>query len=291
MIETKVLLTGSSGFIGKRLIELLELPLQTPDSTEFNILNQDSITNYLKTHQPTSIVNLAAYTDVKAAESQRDNKSTPAWKINVNGVQNLVDISQSLNIHFIQISTDCVFPGNNQYPGPFAENDQTIDNPNLMSWYAYTKLKAEEIVKQYQNSAIVRIAFPFGSQNPNKDYVLKLIKTIELGYPLFRDQKFSPTYINDLALVLEKIIQEHLTGNFHAVSADITNPLDIGTYLSKKIRLGMPVKPGWIKAVNTSVINQYPELGGLRSEYTQTRLGIMFHTAKEALDEFLPTIK
>ena len=60
----KVLITGSSGMVGKNLVEyasLNQLPhcLITPTSQQLNLLDSVSVENYLSVHQPDFIVHAA----------------------------------------------------------------------------------------------------------------------------------------------------------------------------------------------------------------------------------------
>ena len=69
------------------------------------------------------ILHFAAYTDVSQAENQRDDKNGACWQINVEGTRNLVKLAKEVNAHFIHISTDYVFPGSEEDPGPHKESD------------------------------------------------------------------------------------------------------------------------------------------------------------------------
>lgn len=290
-LDEKIVLIGSSGFVGQRLKEILpENKTLIPTSSDLNILNKTSIQTYLKQVTPKAVINLAAFTNVKEAELQRNNKKGLTWQINVIGADNLAKVTNDLGVFLEHISTDCVNPGSIDFPGPLDESAKLINNPKLMSWYAYTKLVSEQSVRANLKSSIIRISFPFGSLNPNKDYALKLIKAIQLGYSIFDDQSFTPTYIDDLAEAIIKITLVESRGIFH-VACNSTNPYEFGSYLARKISLNQKIKKGSLQELkNPTVINQYPPLGGLNTDETQNRLGIKFHTWQEALDKFIPRI-
>ena len=60
----KLLITGSSGMTGRSLIKKLkkikDLQLLTPSRQELDLLNQNAVNDYFKTHQPEFVIHLAA---------------------------------------------------------------------------------------------------------------------------------------------------------------------------------------------------------------------------------------
>jgi dTDP-4-dehydrorhamnose reductase len=168
-MDTKILVTGSSGLVGSRFVELFSHPelLLTPDENEFNLLNLESVKKYLDLHPVSAIINFAAFTDVSAAEKQRDDKSGLCWQINVIGLKNLLFSIDPKKVQFIQISTDMVFSGSSAGPGPYSEDHPLETDSKKLTWYGYTKNQAETVVGK--QGTIVRICNPVRA-----NYSLKL---------------------------------------------------------------------------------------------------------------------
>jgi dTDP-4-dehydrorhamnose reductase len=127
---------------------------------------------------------------------------------------------------------------------------------------------------------IVRISYPFGNPNSEKDFANKTIKLIKSGYGLFTDQKFSPTYIPDLADAVSKIVQNNLTGVCHVVCSSVTTPHEFGQYLSDKLGLG-EVKQSLLKEFMVGRTPK-PLFGGLVASKE-----LVDRNWKEAVDNFV----
>lgn len=275
---------GTSGFVGN-LYSKQNHDLVRPTSKELDITNTDSISEFFKLHSDAEVViNFAAYTDTKKAQSEKGNKDGQTWQINVVGTKNLIDICEQRNIYLIQISTDNVFYDKN---GPSNESDNP-GNDGLTDWYGHTKLKAEEIIRSSNAKyAILRIAYPFGNPNNSRDFCVKLINAIEKGFPLFNDQHFTPTYLPQMFETLEKIIKKREIGIFHSVCSGITTPYQIGLKLTKLLNLQSQVKYGQLKDFElTNGKNTISYLGGLLTSETSMKLGIDFISWEKALDEY-----
>src|SRR3972149_1594944 len=63
------------------------------DYTQLDITSKSDVKSLVMSFHPDIIINAAAMTNVDACESQREL----AWKINVHGVENLVDIARIIN--------------------------------------------------------------------------------------------------------------------------------------------------------------------------------------------------
>ena len=284
--KIKVLVTGSTGLVGSHFVDRnVEFDLLTPTSKEFNLQDPESIKSYLAVNNPDWIVNFAAYTDVNKSELEKGNEEGIAWQTNVVGVKNILDAFKSKN--FIQISTDMVFPGSAEQPGPYKESDTPPDTDANLTWYGWTKNRAEDLVKK-NGGSVLRIVYPITFEFDKRlDYVRSPIKRFASGkmYPMFNDQQVSVTYIAEVAQVLNKIIKEDLEGVFH-VSSDTTTPFD----LIKSSLEGIGEDSESLKS--SSVVeflktqtnpSRYPIFGGLDATETAKKLGLRFSSWKEVV--------
>lgn len=289
----KLLVTGANGLVGSHFVEnfkaLHQGILLTPDQEEMDITNQGSIKAFFSLHQPDAIIHFAAFTNVSQAEEQRHNQKASCWIVNVEGTANLI---QALNpkSYFIHISTDMVFPGNKDYPGPYQESDSLEENPNLLSWYGWTKKEAENIVKNNgKNAGILRISNPVRAKYATKlDYVRKILALYDKGklYPLFDDQYLTLTYINEVTKTLQILLEKRLNGIFHTSSSNVFTPYNLANLLIEKARGRKDVvKPVSIKSFLKDNPFRYPQYGGLDTKETQHRLGLKFMSWEEIIED------
>jgi dTDP-4-dehydrorhamnose reductase len=121
----------------------------------------------LKNSDSSVVVNFAAYTNVKKAEGERKE----AHLLNVTGAENVARTCRELNKFLIYISTG------------FAR-----DHGFGLTAYGQTKIEGEEDIKKVGGRlAIVRIDYPFGNPTSERDYIRKILWTMDKGYPLFAD--------------------------------------------------------------------------------------------------------
>lgn len=293
-----VLVTGSTGLVGSRFVELYPRKnfLHLPEVVDFDITNRDQIKEVFSKYNFGVVVNFAAFTDVAAAEAQRDDKGGSCWKINVEGVNNLLSVVNPNKTHFIHISTDYVFSGSEANHGPYAESDKAEIDSKMLTWYGYTKGAAERLVisKFAQKATILRLIYPVRAKFEEKlDYLRKPLKLYDEGklYPLFSDQQVSITFIDEACEALEKIIVDNHYGVFHASSPDTTTPYELVSYLIEKARgkKGV-VKPitldEFLRSSGSSPI-RYPKFGGLRIDKTQEKLGVKFSAWREIVDKLV----
>jgi len=149
MNEKEILITGGTGRLGKELIKKFPESLH-PSRSMMDITNEESINKFINNKKISIIIHAAAMTDVK--KCQNDHKE--AWRINVQGTQNLVKTCLRIipKVSFFYISTPCVFDGEN---APYDED--SIPNPK--NYYGFTKVIAENIVTILPNSHIIRTNF------------------------------------------------------------------------------------------------------------------------------------
>jgi len=237
----KIFTVGGSGMVGSRFVELLH------DKHTFDDL---SLTNGVDITDPATLdvirndteheilIHLAAKADVDGCEKDKElGEDGPAYKINVGGTQNVVDACRATNKKIIYISTDFVFDGKK----PAGESYSETDEPNPINWYARTKYLGEEIVK---NSGlpylIVRIAFPYRREfEIKKDFVRAIADRLKNNLPIaaITDQYFTPTFIDDIALAIDTLIQSNQTGIYHVVGNQSLTPFDASMLIAKQFGL------------------------------------------------------
>ena len=289
----KILITGGNGLVGSHFIENFDTGskdnhiILSPTREELNITDEKSVENFFKLHKPDATVHFAAFTDVSEAEKERNNKKAPCWIINVEGTANLIR-SASYQPYFIQVSTDVVFSGRKEKPGPYEEDYPTEENPNLLSWYGWTKKEAEKLVTNHlKNAAILRIANPVRAKYGGKlDYVHKILKLFDTDkmYPMFNDQYLTLTYVNEVTEALKILLERQMSGIYHVSSANVFTPYKLVSLLIEKGR----GKKGVIKPISIENFlkdnqSRYPQYGGLKVEKTQKTLNLKFMRWEETI--------
>ena len=207
---TSILITGSNGLLGQKLLDKLrnhpEVRLIAtargtnryphPDGYWYDtmdITDESAIEKVFAKHKPQHIIHTAAMTNVDACETDKEG----ALKQNVEAVEKLVRQCNAIDAHFIHLSTDFIFDGEN---GPYDEEAE----PNPLSFYAETKLLAEELVRNNSKSwAILRTVLVYGVVHDmsRSNIVLWAKKSLEEGKKInvVDDQFRTPTLAEDLA--------------------------------------------------------------------------------------------
>ena len=163
-----------------------------------DITNFKSVENYFVNHNINSVINCAAFTDVNAAENNRDL----AENINHISVDNIAKLCERLKIQLLHISTDYVFDGKNKTP--YNESDKT----NPKNHYGKTKLNGEKKIMSYnlEKSIIIRTSWLYSKYDNNfvSNILYKLKKNKEIY--VVSNEIGSPTNSSDLSEFILEII-------------------------------------------------------------------------------------
>lgn len=293
------LVIGASGLIGSRFCELAKNKLDiTPvDEKILDITDKTSVDKYFSKNKFDSAINFAAYTNVDGAEKERGNKDGICYKLNVLGVENLVNACKTYNRFLIQISTDFVFKGTENDPGPYSEDTSPPEENSDIGWYGWTKNRAEKLLSESEiRYAIVRIAYPFyaSKYDLKLDFAKNYLKLFDEGklFPIFTDQTLSVINVDEMIEPLVKILNQEMSGIFHLVSSNSTTPFDFVEYLLKKARNveGVVQKGSMEEYLKVEGRTLRPRLGGLKTELTQQKLDMKFKTWKEMVNEFVENL-
>jgi dTDP-4-dehydrorhamnose reductase len=205
----KILVTGSNGLLGQKLVELiltkddhliatakskLAIALPKGEFYSLDISQLAAVEKIIGTTKPDVIINTAAMTQVDQCETEREK----CWLNNVTAVENLVRACEKTGTRLIHLSTDFIFDGTH---GPLDE----LEKPNPLSYYGKSKLAAEVAVqKSKMDWAILRTVLVFGvTQDMSRsNIVLWVKKSLEEGKTInvVNDQWRTPTLAEDLAM-------------------------------------------------------------------------------------------
>ncbi|MGM8849363.1 GDP-L-fucose synthase family protein [Salinicola halophyticus] len=113
----KILLTGGSGMVGQNLLEhtaAKEYEILAPSSRELDLLNKDSVANYLKAHNPTLIIHAGG----KVGGIQA-NMADPVAFLSQNAEMglNLFTAASAHGVPYcINLASSCMYPRNASNP-------------------------------------------------------------------------------------------------------------------------------------------------------------------------------
>ena len=110
----KVLITGANGQLGQALLMKKPKSIDIISSIResFDLTSKKEVDIFVKKSKPDLILNAAAYTAVDKAEGEKDL----AYKVNALAPKYLAELASELGIKLIQISTDFVFDGKQNFP-------------------------------------------------------------------------------------------------------------------------------------------------------------------------------
>ena len=221
----KILLTGSSGQLGRRLISSKpkHIYLITPSSKELDLRDIESCYEYVINLRPDWIINSAAFTSVDNAESQKDD----AYKINAMAPKSFAKALKFTGGKMIQISTDYVFNGKNNNPY------LTTQRKNPISFYGKSKADGEEAIEKELSSTknyyILRTSWLISEIGNNFILAMLNLFSKEKEISIVSDQIGSPTSTSSLVEAIWRIIEldESLKNN-HKNSKNIIHWTDQG---------------------------------------------------------------
>ncbi|MBI3984800.1 MAG: SDR family oxidoreductase [Candidatus Levybacteria bacterium] len=281
----KILGTGLNGLIGSRIVDLLKEKHTFENisrSTGADITDYDSVLKAISSFDADIVLHLAAYTDVKQAEKERDlGEKSQSWKINVVGTDNVAKACSKLSKKLIYFSTDLVLGGDDMPVGGFSERSV----PNPLSFYAKTKYEAEKIVNQLQTPwLIIRLAYPYRASFEKPDFVRFFKTWLSEKKPIavLEDRLVTPTFIDDLGLAIDTLIEKDETGVYHAVGSQIISMYDAVLLIAKTFNLDQ----GLVSKTTRKefLVGRPPEpFSSALNNAKIRRLGVVMHTLEEGL--------
>ncbi|MDP1813714.1 MAG: SDR family oxidoreductase [Leadbetterella sp.] len=234
----KILVTGSNGLLGQKLIEKLsktenieviatargENRLPFGENYRFislDITKKEEVDSVFDTEKPDVVIHTAAMTNVDQCETEK----VACWDLNVKAVEYLLEASNKHNSFFVHLSTDFIFDGKE---GPYDEQAEA----NPLSFYGWSKYAAEKLVINSDVKwAIARTVLVYGiAHDMSRTNIILWVKnSLEQGKSInvVNDQWRTPTLAEDLADGCILIAQKEAEGIFNISGKDLLNPFQM----------------------------------------------------------------
>lgn len=206
MDDSKILITGAGGQLGRALQELYPNARAT-DSKDLDITDEAAMKNF-DWGNVEVIINAAAYTNVDGAETEEGRAAAEA--VNDKAVGNLAGIATDKDMLLVHISTEYVFDGSH---GPHKEDE----SPSPLSVYGKTKAAGDQKAGTVPRHYIVRTSWVVGD---GKNFVRTMLGLGGKGISpaVVADQIGRPTFTNVLAAAIKFLIDNTAEYGIYNVS-------------------------------------------------------------------------
>ena len=285
-----VWLIGNKGMLGTELSMLFEkksIPFIGTD-IEVDITDQKTLITFVQGKDFKWIINCAAYTAVDKAEDDSEN----CRMLNTVGAGNIALTTAKIDARMIHISTDYVFNGQ----GNLHYNED--DNTDPIGVYGLTKRDGEiKVLEGNVKSYIIRTAWLYGKYGSNFVHTMIKLMNERSEIKVVDDQRGSPTWAFDLAMIILTFINAVDTGKeipygiYH-----YTNEADISWFdFAREIyyqghALGIIIRDCEVKPCISAEFPakvKRPSYSVLDKTKIKKNLGITLPFWKESLGQFL----
>lgn len=288
-----ILVTGSNGLLGQKLVELLtqqpdkkviatargenRLPFKEGyDYFSMDITKPEEVASVIQKTMPDVIVHGAAMTNVDQCEFEKET----CWAQNVKAVEYIVEACRKHDIFLCHVSTDFIFDG---AAGPYTEEGEA----NPLSFYGWSKYAAEKVIQHSGiRWAIARTVLVYGIafDMSRSNIILWVKKSLEEGknIKVVTDQWRTPTLAEDLAMGCFLIADKEAEGVFNISGKDLLTPYEMAMMTADYFGLDK----GLIAEADSSNFTQpakRPARTGFVLDKSNEILGYNPHTFKEGI--------
>lgn len=272
----KAIVTGSSGFFGRSVVEMLRgdpyFEVHNPTRADMNVTDADAIEKFLREIGPNVLINCAGITGNYNCTKAPDL----AYAVNVKAVENLAAQCRRQNILLVHPSSVVVFDG---LAGNYKEND--APKPAKGNIYAETKAESEKAVMNSGVDFIIpRIATGYGpiDESDTTNLLGIVIKGLKQGErrKYFGDQFANPVETHDIAQAFGRLIKTGYQGFVHIGGPDIVSIYDFANMVQREFGLNGEIEKASLTDTN------YPPNITLNISLAK-KLGLKFKGVEEGI--------
>lgn len=281
-----LLIAGGGGYIGRNLAGTLASEHDVvitvrpggsmPESLigvtiiEQDLLDEAGVKKLVRSVSPDCVIDVAGIKNLEFCERQPEE----AMRINCRAPEHLAGIASEVGSGFVLVSSDYVF---DCVAGGFKEND----TPSPVTMYGRTKLCAEQAVrKAHPEAAVVRTCAVYG--RGGGQFYTWLRRTLAQNdvVDAFDDSQFTPTLVDDVVGVLERIALHGHAGIFHVAGKTVISRHGMAKAVARAF--GHPSSQV-VKGERQDVQQLIAVNSSLDASLTAEKLGLEFHDLEQGL--------
>jgi dTDP-4-dehydrorhamnose reductase len=209
----RVLVTGAGGQLGRELVATFSMAgddVVACSHADLDVADRDRVLQVVGAARPDAVLHAGAWTNVDGCETEPDR----AWLVNSLGTRHVAEAARMVGARTCYVSTDYVFDGTASRP--YVE----WDTANPLSVYGRSKLGGEAALGP--DDAVVRTSWVCGRHGRN--FVKTVLGKAVDGQKLtvVDDQHGCPTFAEDLALMVRRLVVGRRPGLFHVTNQGAT---------------------------------------------------------------------
>jgi dTDP-4-dehydrorhamnose reductase len=166
---------GKTGWIGGKLIQLLEEQGKKYVIAESRTEDRNKVIEEIEKVKPTHILNAAGVTGRPNVDWCEDHRMETI-RANVIGVLNIADICATKGIHHLLYATGCIFEYDDSHViggQGFTEEEKANFHG---SFYSHTKAYVEDLLREYPSTCVLRVRMPISDDLNPRNFITKIVK-------------------------------------------------------------------------------------------------------------------
>lgn len=203
---------GKTGWIGQKIVALLQEQNYTVYSAEARLENREELEKEIKLRCPHYIINCAGVTGTPNVDWCEDHQQQTI-RTNIIGALNLADVAYLHGIHVTNFGTGCIYEYDADHPiggKGFTEEDE----PNFAgSFYSKTKIFLDKLFDSYPNVLNLRLRMPISSDFHPKNFITKITR-----YQKIINIPNSMSILDDLLPIAIDMTLRELKGKYNFVN-------------------------------------------------------------------------
>lgn len=257
-----VVIFGAQGMLGSDIFRIFSakknLTVFPLARFNYDVRFSEDIKAALEKHRPDVIINCTSFTDVDAAEQEKNESEV--FTINAGVPMEMARQAKIFGAKFVHFSTDYVFDGTEN---PYTERSRT----NPLNMYGESKMDGEmEIWAQNEDALVFRVSRLFGHARDN--FVSRVAGLAKKNKPIsaFDDEYGNFTFTEDIAYFLLDFLETHEneSGTYHLCGGECVSPYEVAKKIVEIRTSQSEVIP--VSASSVSRIAKRPQKVEMKSE-------------------------